>query len=175
MIYRQPVEAMETANVALSGNGGVHWDEANSVSSGVQVSPIKAPHVVTILNPALNIRSVNDFISVCLTTKYVMPLLFMFSRLFPNHPPPLSVHAHHKVALACPRKRNVVAWWRSEFQLCQLGYLVSVCSISSKMDIKRKLNSITSLYDISNEFISLQNFAVINAVVTEHLYCSTLG
>ena len=40
MIYRQPVEAMETANVALSGNVGVNWDEASSEECAVRCAGI---------------------------------------------------------------------------------------------------------------------------------------
>lgn len=55
MIYRQPVEAMETANVALSGNGGVTWDEANSEQCAIRCADItnKSLNNVRILNDAL--------------------------------------------------------------------------------------------------------------------------
>lgn len=45
MIYRQPVEAVETANAALSGNLGVLRGKGLMLSGGqpdVPVSPIKA-------------------------------------------------------------------------------------------------------------------------------------
>ncbi len=55
MIYWQPVEAMETAIVALSGNGGVTWDEANSNQSAIRYAGItnKSLNNVRILNDAL--------------------------------------------------------------------------------------------------------------------------
>ncbi|KAM7401608.1 hypothetical protein PAMP_016910 [Pampus punctatissimus] len=49
-IYRQPVEAVETANAALSGNEGVNWDEANSEQQVVRspslcISPSQSIHL----------------------------------------------------------------------------------------------------------------------------------
>lgn len=51
MIYRQPVEATETANVALSGDVGVIWDQANTERWAVRCAGIanKSLHAVRIL------------------------------------------------------------------------------------------------------------------------------
>lgn len=61
MIYRQPVEAMETANVALSGNGGVIWDKASSEQCVVRCGGTtnKRPDVVRILCE-LKMRSLHE-------------------------------------------------------------------------------------------------------------------
>ena len=69
VIYRQLVEAMETANVALSPNGGVNRDEASSQHCVVRCPRItnKSCGVVRILHSVLKIRSVRDFISVGVT------------------------------------------------------------------------------------------------------------
>lgn len=40
MIYRQPVEAVETANAALSGNLGVLWGKGLTLSGGQSDVPV---------------------------------------------------------------------------------------------------------------------------------------
>lgn len=55
-IYRQPVEAMETANVVLSGNVGMNWDEASSEQCAVRCAAITSNvclDVARILSDAL--------------------------------------------------------------------------------------------------------------------------
>lgn len=59
MIYRQPVEAEETANVAVSGDVGVTPDEANTEPWAVRCAGITNKSLnVRILNDALKTRSV---------------------------------------------------------------------------------------------------------------------